>query len=225
MQTPGALSLAIRWRGVARFMQVVSRAHNRLLTLTVLLIYVRAISIGLGGNTLIELYLMRHGIAADLGEAGVIKDADRPLTPEGREKMKLAAQGLRKSGMKFNLILTSPLLRSRQTAEVVAEALELQHKVRIIESLSPGKAFIEGEGRLAEIFLELGAYQFDRAMLVGHMPDLAELASFLLTGNRNLNIEFKKGSICAIEVSSLPPRGPGLLRWMLTPRQMRLFGK
>jgi phosphohistidine phosphatase len=159
----------------------------------------------LGGNTLIELYLMRHGIAADLGEAGVVKDADRPLTPEGREKMKLAALGLRKSGMKFNLILTSPLLRSRQTAEVIA--------------------FIEGEGRHAEIFLELGAYQFDRALLVGHMPDLAELASFLLTGNRNLNIEFKKGSICAIEVASLPPRGPGLLRWMLTPKHMRLFGK
>jgi len=174
---------------------------------------------------LIELYLMRHGIAADLGEAGVVKDADRPLTPEGREKMKLAAIGLRKTGMKFNLILTSPLLRSRQTAEVIADALELQHKVRIIESLAPGKAFIEGEGRHAEIFLELGAYQFDRALLVGHMPDLAELASFLLTGNRNLNIEFKKGSICAIEVSSLPPRGPGLLQWMLTPKHMRLFGK
>ena len=108
---------------------------------------------------------------------------------------------------------------------VIADALELQHKVRIIESLAPGKAFIEGEGRHAEIFLELGAYQFDRALLVGHMPDLAELASFLLTGNRNLNIEFKKGSICAIEVSSLPPRGPGLLRWMLTPKHMRLFGK
>jgi phosphohistidine phosphatase len=168
---------------------------------------------------------MRHGIAADLGEAGVIKDADRPLTPEGRAKMKLAAEGLRELGLKFNLILTSPLLRARQTAEVVAEVLELQHKVKIIESLAPGQAFIESEGQHAEIFLELGAYQFDRALLVGHMPDLAELASLLLSGNRNLNIEFKKGSVCAIEVSSLPPRGPGLLRWMLTPKQMRLFGK
>ncbi len=174
---------------------------------------------------MIELYLMRHGIAADLGEAGVIKDADRPLTQEGRVRMKLAAEGLRELGLKFNLILTSPLLRARQTAEVVAEVLELQHKVKIIESLAPGKAFIESEGRNAEIFLELGAFQFDRALLVGHMPDMAELASFLLSGNRNLNIEFKKGSVCAIEVSSLPPRGPGLLRWMLTPKQMRLFGK
>ncbi len=174
---------------------------------------------------MIKLYLMRHGIAAELGEGGVIKDEDRPLTQEGRARMKQAAAGLRELDLKFNVILTSPLLRARQTAEAVAEVLDLQHKVKIFESLAPGKAFIEGEGSHAEIFLELGAYQFDRALLVGHMPDLAELASFLLTGNRNLNVEFKKGSVCAIEVSSIPPRGPGLLHWMLTPKQMRLLGR
>lgn len=174
---------------------------------------------------MIKLYLMRHGIAADLGEGGVLKDADRPLTLEGRSRMKQAATGIREMGLKFNLILSSPLLRSRQTAEAVAEVLDLQHRVKIIESLAPGRAFIEGEGRHAEIFLELGAYQFDRALLVGHLPDLSELASFLLTGNRNLNIEFKKGSLCAIEIASLPPRGPGLLRWQMTPAQLRLLGK
>jgi phosphohistidine phosphatase len=173
----------------------------------------------------IELYLMRHGIAADLGDAGVLKDEDRPLTLEGRAKMKQAAEGIGEFGLKLNLILTSPLLRARQTAEVVAEVLELQHKVKIIESLAPGRAFVEGEGRHAEIFLELGAYQFDRALLVGHMPDLSDLASFLLSGNRNLNIEFKKGAVCAIEVASLPPRGPGLLLWMMSPKQLRMLGK
>jgi phosphohistidine phosphatase len=174
---------------------------------------------------LIQLFLMRHGIAADLGEGGVLKDEDRPLTQEGRARMLQAAAGLRELGLKFNVILTSPLLRCRQTAEAVAEVLDLQHKVKVINALAPGRAFIEGEGKHAEIFLEIGAYQFDKALLVGHMPDLAELASFLLSGNRNLNIEFRKGSVCAIEVSSLPPRGPGLLRWLLTPKQMRLLGK
>jgi phosphohistidine phosphatase len=168
---------------------------------------------------------MRHGIAADLGEGGVLKDADRPLTLEGRARMKQAATGVRELDLKFNVILSSPLLRARQTAEVVAEVLDLQHKVKILNSLAPGCAFIEGEGKHAEIFLELGAYQFDRALLVGHMPDLSELASFLLTGNRNLNIEFKKGSICAIEVASLPPRGPGLLRWLMAPKHLRMLGK
>jgi phosphohistidine phosphatase len=174
---------------------------------------------------MIELYLMRHGIAADLGEGGVFKDADRPLTLEGRARIKQAAEGIRELALKFNLILTSPLLRARQTAEAVAEVLDLQHKIKILDSLAPGRAFVESEGKHAEIFLELGAYQFDRALLVGHMPDLSELASLLLTGNRNLNIEFKKGSICAIEVASLPPRGPGLLRWLMAPKHLRLLGK
>ncbi len=174
---------------------------------------------------MIELYLMRHGIAAELGEGGVVRDADRPLTLEGRARMKQAAGGLRELGLKFNMILTSPLLRARQTAEAVAEVLDLQHKVRIVESLAPGQAFATGEGGHAEIFLELGAYQFDRALLVGHQPDLSELASYLLTGNRNLNIEFKKGALCAIELASLPPRGPALLRWHMTPRQLRMLGK
>jgi phosphohistidine phosphatase len=174
---------------------------------------------------LIELYLMRHGIAADLGEGGILKDEDRPLTPEGRMRMKQAAAGLKELALKFNVILTSPLLRCRQTAEAVAEVLDLQHRVKIMESLAPGKAFATGEGGHAEIFLELGAYQFDKALLVGHMPDLSEVASFLLAGNRNLNIEFKKGTLCAIEVTSLPPRGPGLLRYLLTPKQMRGLNK
>ena len=174
---------------------------------------------------MIEIYLLRHGIAAELGEGGILKDADRPLTLEGRAKLKQAALGMKAAGMKFNVIFTSPLLRARQTAEVVAEALDLQHRVKILEALAPGKQFAPGEGGHAEIFLELGAHQFDRALLVGHMPDLCELASYLLAGNRNLNIEFKKGTLCSIEVSSLPPRGPGLLSWMLTPKQLRLMGR
>ena len=174
---------------------------------------------------MIEIYLLRHGIAAELGEGGILKDADRPLTLEGRAKLNQAALGMKAAGMKFNVIFTSPLLRTRQTAEVVAEALDLQHRIKVLHALAPGQQFAQGEGGNAEIFLELGAYQFDRALLVGHMPDLSELASYLIGGYRNLNIEFKKGTMCCLEVSSLPPRGPGLLCWMLTPKQMRLMGR
>ena len=89
---------------------------------------------------------MRHGIAADFGEGGILKDEDRPLTPEGRARMKQAAAGLKELDLKFNVILTSPLLRCRQTAEAVAEVLDLQHRVKIMDSLAPGRAFATGEG-------------------------------------------------------------------------------
>ncbi|MEP7272480.1 MAG: histidine phosphatase family protein, partial [Acidobacteriota bacterium] len=138
---------------------------------------------------------MRHGIAADLGVGGVIRDADRPLTPEGRARLQVMAAGMRRLDLKFNLIFTSSLLRARQTAEVVADVLELQHKVKVIESLAPGRSLVDAESGRAELFIEMGAYSFDRALLVGHQPDLSEVASFMLTGNRNLNVEFRKGAL------------------------------
>ncbi len=174
---------------------------------------------------MVGIFLLRHGIAADLGVGGVIRDADRPLTPEGRVRLQVMAAGMRRLDLKINLIFTSPLLRARQTAEVVADVLKLQHKVKVIETLSPGRGLVGAESGRADLFIELGAHTFARALLVGHQPDLSEVASFMLTGNRNLNIEFRKGGLCAIETTSIPPRGPGLLRWLLQPRQLREIGK
>lgn len=174
---------------------------------------------------MIELYLMRHGIALDPGESGAGSDADRPLSDEGRARLELEALGLRELGLRFNVVLTSPFRRCRETAELIATRLDLLHRVKIVDALAPGRAFGNGEGPLADIFIELGAWQFDRALVVGHMPDLAEIGSSLLTGSRNLNLDFKRGTVCAIEIASLPPRGPGLLRWMMAPKQLRLLGK
>ena len=174
---------------------------------------------------MVGIYIMRHGIAADLGAGGIIHDEDRPLTPEGRVKMQQAAEGIRRLELKFNLIFTSPLLRARQTAEVVADVLDIQHKLKVVEALAPGRGLVGAGAGHAELFTEIGAYTFNRVLLVGHQPDLSELASFLLTSNRNLNIEFKKGGLCAIEVTAIPPRGPGLLLWTLTPRHLREIGK
>ncbi|MFZ4984740.1 MAG: phosphohistidine phosphatase SixA [Blastocatellia bacterium] len=174
---------------------------------------------------MIELYLMRHGIAAAAGESGVATDAERELSAVGRARLQQEAAGIRELGLKPDLILSSPLRRCQQTSEIVANRLGLQHRTRVLEALAPGRAFANGEGAHAEIFIELGAWQFERALLVGHQPDLAEISSYLLAGNRNLNLDFRKGSICAIELASLPPRGPGLLRWMMAPRQLRMLAR
>lgn len=170
---------------------------------------------------MIELYLMRHGIAVEAGEPGHSTDAERELSNVGRARMEQEATGIRELDLHLDLILTSPLRRCRQTSEIVASRLGLKNRTRILDALAPGLAFANGEGPQADIFIELGAAQFDRALLVGHQPDLAEISSYLLAGNRHLNLDFRKGSICAIEVSSIPPRGPGLLRWMMAPGQLR----
>lgn len=172
-----------------------------------------------------ELYLLRHGSAADLGESGIVRDADRPLTDEGRAKMKQEAKGMQKLGLAFDCIFTSPLLRTRQTAEIVAEVLGLKDRVIVTEALAPGQSFAHGVNKRAEIFIEVGTHECSRALLVGHQPDMSEFASILLHGQRGVNIEFKKGALCAIEVTSLPPPAPGALLWLLTPRQLKLIAE
>lgn len=169
------------------------------------------------------IHLLRHGIAADLGEGGVRRDEDRPLTNEGRAKMKLEAKALRAMGLKFDYIFTSPYLRTVQTAQVVAD--EFKQEIVEIASLASGRVFSHRWGHSADALIEVGAYEFESALLVGHMPDVSELASVLLSGERNLAIEFKKGSLCCIEVDRLPLRTPGTLRWLLTPKQLQLLGK
>jgi phosphohistidine phosphatase len=174
---------------------------------------------------LIELFLMRHGIALELGEGGVFRDQDRPLSQNGRRKMREATAGIRGLTLGLDIVLSSPLLRCRQTAEIVASGLGLPEKVHLLEALAPGQAFSSSNASTPAIIDALGAFTFQRVLLVGHMPDLSELASWLLAGHRGLNLEFKRGTLCLIEVTSLPPRGPGLLRWSVTPRQLRELGK
>ncbi len=173
-----------------------------------------------------EVYLLRHGIAAGLGEGGVMRDADRALTGEGREKMREEAAGMRKLGLAFDYIFTSPYLRTRQTTQAVAEEFDFDNdRIIVIDSLAAGRPFAQGRQRTAEVFADLGAHDFERALIVGHQPDMSEMTSILLSGAGGVNLEFKKGALCAIELSSLPPRSPGVLLWLMTPKQLRMIGK
>jgi phosphohistidine phosphatase len=171
-----------------------------------------------------ELYLLRHGIAAEA--SGLMRDADRPLTSEGWDKMRQEAAGMRKLGLSFDYIFTSPYRRTRETAQAVAEEFGFdEDQIIVIEALAAGRPFAHGVNRKAEIFTELGAYDFERALIVGHMPDVSEMASALLAGSGGVNIEFKKGALCAIAISGLPLRAPGVLLWSLAPKQLRLIAE
>jgi phosphohistidine phosphatase len=159
-----------------------------------------------------ELYLIRHAIAEERGDAWP-DDAKRPLTDEGMSRMRKAARGLSRLGVSIDVILTSPLVRTRQTAEIVAGAMDQKPSLVNIESLAPGGTFsalnadLEKHSRKARI------------ALVGHEPGIGEVAARLI-GSRH-PIEFKKGAVCRIDVDQLPPSGPGELRWLLTPRILR----
>ncbi len=163
-----------------------------------------------------ELYLIRHGIAAERGEH-YPDDTKRPLTNEGVQKLRKEAKALGALDITLDVILTSPLVRARQTAELVAAAFRNPPPIVTMASLAPGSAH-------NAIIEELSKqHRRHHIALVGHEPGIGELAGRLIGSRRPL--EFRKGAICRIDVAALPPAGPGQLRWFLTPRVMRKIGK
>lgn len=160
----------------------------------------------------IELYLIRHGIAASRGEAWP-DDTKRPLTHKGVVRLRQAAAGLEALGVSFDQIITSPLVRARHTAETLVEALSSKAPIAASDALAPS-------GTVAQAVEELGKHARRRRIaVIGHEPNIGELAAKLL-GSRT-PIEFKKGAVCRIDVETLPPARPGHLRWFATPKMLR----
>jgi phosphohistidine phosphatase len=161
------------------------------------------------------VYILRHGIAAPRGVKPYPND-DRPLTEEGIEKISKAAKGIIRVVDDVDVILTSPLVRAADTAKIVADALNVESKLQICHELAPGSS-------LQNLLAYLAKYKKLRSiMIVGHEPDLAYFVSALL-GKKTPVIEFKKGSLCCIEVTTIPSRKDGTLLWHLTSKQLRLM--
>lgn len=163
-----------------------------------------------------ELYLIRHGIAEERGEAWP-DDTKRPLTDEGITRLRREARGLARIDVTLDVVLTSPLVRTRQTADAIAGSFEPRPPVVAVESLAPGGSY---QAVLAD--LEKQARR-SRIALVGHEPGIGELAA-RLAGSKH-PFEFKKGAVCRIDIETLPPAGPGTLRWFLTPKILRAIRK
>ena len=159
-----------------------------------------------------ELYFIRHGVAEEQGDEWS-DDTKRPLSAQGMSRMRRNARGLANLGVTFDVVLTSPLVRTRQTAEIVAAAFDRRPPIVTAEALAPGATY---QGVLAE--LEKQARR-TRIALVGHDPSIGELAA-RFAGSRHA-FPFKKGAVCRVDIESLPPAGPGSLRWFLTPRILR----
>ena len=167
-----------------------------------------------------NLYLMRHGIAVPADDPSVTHDGDRTLTPKGMKRLRKAASGVRHLDIPFEVMLTSPVLRAHETADIVAEALGAQTLVKEISSLAP-------ESTVDHLLFGLTRYQtHSHVLLVGHEPLLGNFLSFVITGRseNNMAFEFKKGALCRVEIDALSPPFGGRLHWLLTPKQLRLLG-
>src|SRR5689334_6557995 len=163
-----------------------------------------------------ELYLVRHGLAEERGDAWP-DDAKRPLTDEGASRMRKSVRGLARLGVTLDVVLTSPLVRAKQTAEIVAGGISPRPSLVTTDSLSPDGAF-------AAVVADLEKHaRKTRIALVGHEPGIGELAARLI-GSRHA-IEFKKGAVCRIDLETLPPSGPGDLRWLMTAKMLREIRK
>jgi phosphohistidine phosphatase len=123
-----------------------------------------------------EVYLLRHGIAVDPGSSGMPDDA-RPLTEKGIKRMHQIANGLLELDLKLDAIVTSPLVRARQTARIVADALGLSAGLETTNVLATGSD-------PATIERWLRGRAESRLMLVGHNPTLSELVSLMVAGSR-----------------------------------------
>ncbi len=156
-----------------------------------------------------QLYFLRHGLA-DWPDWDQARDDDRPLTDKGIEKMKAEAKAIERLGLGLNAILSSPLVRARQTAEAVAERLNMD----VIEepALAPGFD-VERLRDVLHRHPDAGAL-----MLVGHEPDFSRTIAQLIGGGR---VAMKKGGLARVDLDSLDPPG-GELVWLLAPKTLHV---
>ena len=157
-----------------------------------------------------DLYLIRHADALALGERGITEDAGRPLSELGEQQSQQVARILQKRGVVLDKLLTSPLVRARQTADIILRNTRGNApQLHVGEDLAPG-----GKPRkLARFLTNLGGSSVG---LVGHMPDIAFWAGWLIGGKR-AQLEIAKAGIAFIACGGGPGKGLGVLHWLVTP--------
>lgn len=168
-----------------------------------------------GIDTAMKLYIVRHAIALPHGTPGM-RDDDRTLTEEGIDKMRGAAAGLHRLGYVPELLLSSPLIRARQTSEILLEEFGKDVRVKICPALAPS-------GNRMDLYREIAqtGNKRDSLMLVGHQPSLGEIAGEIAWGTPDCFVDLKKGGFCAIEMEEIQRIPKGNMICLLPPSVLR----
>jgi phosphohistidine phosphatase len=164
-----------------------------------------------------ELYILRHGIAVERGTEGFADDSQRPLTADGRAKLKLQSQGMKRLDLGIDLVLTSPYVRAEETARIAASVLKIK-TVKLTKNLQPEAAF-KGLAR------EIAQIKHSGILLVGHEPHLSGLISFLVGDNDDVAIDLKKGGLCKLTLEKSCGPNSAVLNWLMEPSHLRLLAE
>ena len=163
-----------------------------------------------------DLYILRHGKAEPYGHR-FPSDSIRPLSKKGLKRTKLSAKGMKATNVDVDLIVSSPLLRARQTAEIVHEGLGIDEPIQFSGTLASG-----------DIRLILSAIQAHSSlsglMLVGHEPTLSELISTVASGSYHTAFNLKPGGMCKLNVSTVRFGQCATIEWFVTPKQLVAMG-
>ena len=155
-----------------------------------------------------QLILVRHTEAASVGQLGATTDFDRPLTPRGHATARRLTDRLKAMGVRADVVACSPLLRAQQTA---APLLELTGREPVtIDHLAPDT---HKPKKVARALADLGV---GSAIAVGHLPDIAYFAGWLI-GTGGAGVAFDKGTAALIEVGAKVEEGTGTLEWLMSP--------
>ena len=155
-----------------------------------------------------QIYLLRHGIAEDAKPGR--PDSERPLTSEGRDKLRRVLKRARTADLDPSLILSSPYRRALETAAVAAEVLGYKGEIVRTGALVP-------ESSPEDSWEEIRSRKDERAILLAsHEPLMSSLAAFLLDSPA-LQVDMKKAALVRIDCDRFGPKPSGVLKWMLTP--------
>ncbi|MDE1763598.1 MAG: phosphohistidine phosphatase SixA [Thaumarchaeota archaeon] len=161
-----------------------------------------------------DLFILRHG-EAGRSSATARGDSKRTLTIKGEKEIKDISKGIKELGIEFDYIFTSPLLRTRQTAELVSKIVVCKNQIKNLDELKP-------EGNRLQLYNKLSDLKQDSSvLLVGHEPYLSELIGEAIS-NVDCRIDLKKAGLARIKVIAILPKIKGELRWLLAPKHLKI---